>query len=187
AGEVLCPKGRRLTARDVALLAAGDLAKISVSRKPRVAIVATGDELSLPGEPRKDGGIVASSTYALHEMWRSWGGEPLSIGILPDKPEAFARLPDATGDADLIVTQGGASVGDHDLVQSALTPHGFELDFWKIAMRPGKPLIFGRLKETPLLGLPGNPVSAMVCAVLFLKSAVATMLGTAHDRRLLKA
>ena len=180
-GDVLRPKGRRLSPRDVALLAAGDLAKVSVTRKPRVAIVATGDELSRPGDPRKDGGIVASSTYALQAMVRAWGGEPIDIGILPDKPEAFARLPEATADADLIVTQGGASVGDHDLVQSALKPHGFALDFWKIAMRPGKPLIFGRLRNIPFLGLPGNPVSAMVCSVLFMQPAISAMLG--HDFR----
>ena len=176
-GEILRPKGHRLSARDVALLAAGDLATVPVTRKPRVAIVATGDELSRPGEPRKSGGIVASSTYALQAMARAWGGDAIDIGILPDKPEAFARLPEATRDADLIVTQGGASVGDHDLVQSALKPHGFTLDFWKIAMRPGKPLIFGYLRNTPFLGLPGNPVSAMVCSVLFMQPAVAAMLG----------
>jgi molybdopterin molybdotransferase len=186
-GEVLRPKGRRLSARDVALLAAGDLANVTVTRKPRVAIVATGDELSRPGEPRKDGGIVASSTYALQAMVRAWGGEPIDVGILPDKTEAFARLPEATRDADLIVTQGGASVGDHDLVQSALKPHGFALDFWKIAMRPGKPLIFGRLLDTPLLGLPGNPVSAMVCSVLFIQPAVSAMLGRDYRPPIVKA
>jgi molybdopterin molybdotransferase len=176
-GETLLPRGHRVSARDVALLAAGDLAEIAVTRKPRVAIVATGDELSRPGEARKDGGIIASSTYALQTMVRGWGGEAFDIGILPDRPEAFARLPEAAKDADLIVTQGGASVGDHDLVQTALKPHGFELDFWRIAMRPGKPLIFGRLRATPFIGLPGNPVSAMVCAVLFIQPAIAAMLG----------
>ena len=175
--DVLLKRGRRLSARDVALLASADQAQIEVVRRPRIAIVATGDELSRPGEPRKSGGIVASSTYALQAMVRNWGAEAMDIGILSDRPEAFARLPEATKSADLIVTQGGASVGEHDLVQSALKPYGFELDFWKIAMRPGKPLIFGRLKKTPLIGLPGNPVSAMVCAVLFLRPAIAAMLG----------
>jgi molybdopterin molybdotransferase len=186
-GEVLRPKGHRLSARDIALIASGDLAKIAVTRKPRVAIVATGDELSRPGEPRKDGGIVASSTYALQAMVRAWGGEPIDIGILPDRTEAFARLPEATKNADLIVTQGGASVGDHDLVQSALAPHGFALDFWRIAMRPGKPLIFGRLRDTPFLGLPGNPVSAMVCSVLFMRPAVSAMLGLDYRAPVVKA
>jgi molybdopterin molybdotransferase len=186
-GEVLRPKGHRLSARDVALLAAGDLANVWGTCKPRVAIVATGDELSRPGEPRNSGGIVASSTYALQAMVRAWGGEPIDVGILPDKTEAFAQLPEATRGADLIVTQGGASVGDHDLVQSALKPHGFTLDFWKIAMRPGKPLIFGRLRDTPLLGLPGNPVSAMVCSMLFMQPAISAMLGRDYRPPIVKA
>jgi molybdopterin molybdotransferase len=120
-------------------------------------------------------------------MIRDWGGDPTDAGIIPDRPDAFAALPARTRESDLIITLGGASVGDHDLVQSALEPHGFALDFWKIAMRPGKPLIFGRLKDTPLLGLPGNPVSAMVCAILFVRPAIAAMLGTPYERRLMKA
>jgi molybdopterin molybdotransferase len=130
---------------------------------------------------------VSSSTYGLAAMIGDWGGEPVDIGIIADRPEAFAALPAQTRGADLILTLGGASVGDHDLVQSALAPHGFALDFWKIAMRPGKPLIFGRLKDTPLLGLPGNPVSAMVCAILFVRPAIAAMLGTPYERRLMNA
>jgi molybdopterin molybdotransferase len=177
-GAVLVELGRRLTARDLSLIAAGDIAQVRVRRKPRVAFVATGDELSRPGEPRKPGGIVASSGYGLAAMIRDWGGEPDDLGILPDSADAIAALPDLARDADLIVTLGGASVGDHDLVQRALGPKGFVLDFWKIAMRPGKPLIFGRLGQTPLLGLPGNPVSSLVCALLFLKPAIAAMLGT---------
>jgi molybdopterin molybdotransferase len=180
AGEVLIARGRKLTPRDIALLAAADVSQVPVAKKPRVAIVATGDELSRPGTPRKSGGIVASSTYALQAMVEKWGGEPIDAGILPDKHEAYAALPEMTKGIDLIVTLGGASVGDHDLIQSALKPHGFELDFWKIAMRPGKPLIFGRLKQTPLLGLPGNPVSAMVCAILFLAPALSSMLGAKY-------
>ncbi len=180
AGTPLAAAGRRLSARDVSLLAAANFAELSVVRRPRVALVATGDELSRPGEKRNAGGIVASSTFALAAMVEKWGGIVDDIGILPDRAEAFAELPQRTHGADLIVTQGGASVGDHDLVQSALKPHGFVLDFWKIAMRPGKPLIFGRLNETPLLGLPGNPVSAMVCALLFLRPAIAAMLGTPY-------
>jgi molybdopterin molybdotransferase len=187
AGDVLLPRGRRLSARDVALLAAADKPAVLVTKRPRVAIVATGDELSRPGEARKPGGIVASSTYALQAMVEAWGGDAVDVGILSDRPEAFAALPDATKDADLIVTLGGASVGDHDLVQSALQPHGFTLDFWKIAMRPGKPLIFGRLKTTPLIGLPGNPVSAMVCAMLFLKPTIAALLGMPYAPAIAKA
>lgn len=177
AGEVLIQSGKCLTARDIAVIAAADMPVIRLRRKPRVALFATGDELSRPGEPRKDGGIVASSTYAIQAMIRNWGGEAIDCGILSDRIEAFETLPTLTSGADLIVTQGGASVGDHDLVQAALGRHGFVLDFWKIAMRPGKPLIFGRLGDTPLIGLPGNPVSAMVCTQLFIRPAIAKMLG----------
>ncbi|MBS0274414.1 MAG: molybdopterin molybdotransferase MoeA [Proteobacteria bacterium] len=180
-GSVLAPAGKRLTARDVALLAAGDVASISVRRKPVIAFAATGDELSRPGEARKQGGIVASSGYGLAEMIARWGGTARDLGIFPDTAEAIARIADA--DADLIVTLGGASVGDHDLVRKALGPKGFVLDFWKVAMRPGKPLIFGKLCDTPLLGLPGNPVSSLVCAMLFLKPAIAAMLGTSANTK----
>jgi molybdopterin molybdotransferase len=179
-GDVLLERGRRISSRDVALLAAGDFAQVEVTRKPRVAIIATGDELTRPGEPRAPGGIVASSTYAIQAMVRDWGGDAVDLGIVPDREEEFARLPAQTRGMDLIVTLGGASVGDHDLIQSALKPHGFTLDFWKIAMRPGKPLIFGRLNATPLIGLPGNPVSAMVCAILFVRPALSAMLGAPY-------
>jgi molybdopterin molybdotransferase len=177
-GETLAHAGQRLTARDLSLLAAGDIAEVIVRKKPVVAFAATGDELSRPGETRRHGGIVASSGYGLAAMIERWGGIPRDLGILPDTTEAIADIAALARDADLIVTLGGASVGDHDLVQKALGPKGFTLDFWKIAMRPGKPLIFGKLGETPLLGLPGNPVSSLVCALLFLKPAIAAMLGT---------
>jgi molybdopterin molybdotransferase len=179
-GAVLARAGHRLTARDVSLLAAGDIAAVSVHRKPAIAFAATGDELSRPGEPRKGGGIVASSGYGLAAMIERWGGTPRDLGILPDNAEAIATIAQCAKDCDLIVTLGGASVGDHDLVQAALGPQGFALDFWKIAMRPGKPMIFGRLYETPLLGLPGNPVSSFVCALLFLRPAVAALSGAAQ-------
>jgi len=186
-GDVLVPAGAFLTARDLSLLAAGDIALINARRRPRIALVATGDELSTPGAPRKPGGIVASSGYGLSAMIAAWGGSTRDLGILPDTTEALAKIPELAHGADLIVTLGGASVGDHDLVQSALGPKGFTLGFWKIAMRPGKPLIFGRLGKTPLLGLPGNPVSSLVCAMLFLKPAIASMLGTKHEEKILTA
>jgi len=182
-GDIRLRKGRRLTARDVALLAAMDVPAVKVVRKPRIAVASTGDELSRPGEKRAPGGIVASTAYGIAAMAARWGGETIDLGILPDRVEAFAKLPEAARRADLVITLGGASVGDHDLVQKALTPLGFALDFWKIAMRPGKPLIFGRLNETPFLGLPGNPVSALVCAILFLRPAIAAMLGEAYAPR----
>ena len=179
AGTVLGEAGRRLSARDLALLAAGDVADVEVRRRPVIAFAATGDELSRPGETRKPGGIVASSLYGLEPLIAQWGGEPRDLGILPDRPEAIARL--AREKCDLLVTLGGASVGDHDLVRQALTGEGLTLDFWKIAMRPGKPLIFGRLGNTPFLGLPGNPVSTLVCALLFLRPAICAMLGGSID------
>ena len=177
-GDVLVRSGKRLTARDVSLIAAGDLVEVAVRRRPRIALAATGDELTRPGEPRGPGGIVASSGYALSALIEKWGGETLDLGILPDTMEAVGAIAERAAGADLIVTMGGASVGDHDLIQKALGPKGFALDFWKIAMRPGKPLIFGKLGATPLLGLPGNPVSTLVCAILFLRPAIAAMLGT---------
>ncbi len=187
AGDVLASAGKRLGPRDLSLLAAGDVAKVEVRRRPRVAFVATGDELSRPGQARKPGGIVASSGYGLSALIARWGGEPLHLGLLPDTIEAFEDLPQRAKDADLLLTLGGASVGDHDLVQRALAPKGFALDFWKIAMRPGKPLIFGRLQNTPFLGLPGNPVSTLVCAILFVRPAIAAMLGVAEDRQVVSA
>ncbi|HEY1637712.1 MAG TPA: gephyrin-like molybdotransferase Glp [Rhizomicrobium sp.] len=176
-GDVLVRSGKQLTARDVALIAAGDVPELQVRKKPRILLAATGDELSKPGESRKPGGIVASSVYGLAGLIERWGGETRNLGILPDRADAIAQIAERAVDADLIVTLGGASVGEHDLVQRALGPEGFVLDFWKIAMRPGKPLIFGRLGTTPLLGLPGNPVSSYVCALVFLKPAMAALLG----------
>jgi molybdopterin molybdotransferase len=183
AGQVLAAKGACLSARDLALLAAGDLSQVEARRRPVIALASTGDELSLPGAPRKAGGIVASSVYGLMPWIAQWGGLPRNLGILPDNSEAIAAL--AEEKCDLLVTTGGASVGDHDLVRPALDAKGFALDFWKIAMRPGKPLIFGRLGKTPLLGLPGNPVSTLVCALLFLRPAIWAMLGR-EPKQLLK-
>jgi molybdopterin molybdotransferase len=185
AGEVLAAAGRRLCARDLALLAAGDCAQLSVRTRPRIAIAATGDELSRPGEARKPGGIAASANVGLAALVGQWGAEPCDLGILPDRPEAIAAL--AGVKADLIVTIGGASVGDHDLIRGALGPAGLVLDFWKIAMRPGRPLLFGRLGATPLLGLPGNPVSALVTGLLFLRPAIAAMLGIESEPALERA
>lgn len=177
-GDMLAESGRRLTARDLSLVAAGDVPTLCVRRRPVIALAATGDELTPPGAPRGPGGIVASSGYGLSALIEKWGGEVLDLGITPDTVEAVAALPTRAAGADLLVTLGGASVGEHDLIQKALGPEGFVLDFWKIAMRPGKPLIFGRLGDLPLMGLPGNPVSTLVCAILFLKPAIAAMLGT---------
>jgi len=176
-GDVLVKAGRRLGARDLALIAAGNVSRVEVWRKPVVAFAATGDELSPSGKPLRAGSIVASSGYAVRALLERWGADPLDLGIFPDTIEALQRIPELAHQADAVVTMGGASVGDHDLVQQALAPKGFALDFWKIAMRPGKPLIFGSLGGKPFLGLPGNPVSSYVCAILLLRPLIATMLG----------
>ena len=176
-GEELLPAGRRLTARDIGLAAAANMPWLTVHRAPRIGILATGDEIALPGDPIPPGGIVSSNAHALAALVRAGGGEPLVLPIAPDDSQAIAEAARAARACDLLVTSGGASVGDHDLVQSALGPQGFTLDFWKIAMRPGKPLIWGRLGPTPVLGLPGNPVSALVCSVLFLVPALDRLSG----------
>ncbi|WP_372622293.1 gephyrin-like molybdotransferase Glp [Falsiroseomonas sp.] len=177
AGDTLLPAGRRLTARDIGLAAAGNNPWVTVHCRPRIGILATGDEIALPGEPIPAGGIVSSNAHALAALVRAAGGEPLILPIAPDDRDAIAAAASAARACDMLVTTGGASVGEHDLVQKALGPEGFALDFWKIAMRPGKPLIWGRLGRTPVLGLPGNPVSALVCAVQFLVPALAVMSG----------
>ncbi len=177
AGNPVLPARRRLNARDVGLAAAANHPWLTVHRRPRIAILATGDEISMPGEPVGPGGIVSSNAHALAAMVRSAGGTPVVMPIARDERSAVAAVADALGGIDLLVTTGGASVGDHDLVQTGLAERGFELDFWRIAMRPGKPLLYGRLGPVPVLGLPGNPVSAIICAVLFLLPAVEVLSG----------
>jgi molybdopterin molybdotransferase len=180
-GETLLPAGRRLTARDVGLAAAANHPWVTLHRRPRISILATGDEIALPGEPIPPGGIVSSNAHALAALVRAAGGEPMVLPIAPDDRDAIAAAAAAARGCEMLVTTGGASVGEHDLVQKALGDDpslgGFALDFWKIAMRPGKPLIWGRLGRTPVLGLPGNPVSALVCGVQFLVPAIAVMSG----------
>ena len=176
-GEALIPPGQRLTARDIGLAAACNHPWVTVRRRPRIGILATGDEIALPGEPIPAGGIVSSHAHALAALVRAGGGEPVVLPIAADDRAAIAEAAQAARACDMLVTTGGASVGEHDLVQAALGPEGFALDFWQIAMRPGKPLIWGRLGATPVLGLPGNPVSALVCAVQFLLPALAVLSG----------
>jgi molybdopterin molybdotransferase len=176
-GDTVLPAGRRITARDVGLAAAANHPWLSVHRRPRVAVLATGDEIAMPGEPIPPGGIVSSNAHALAALVRAAGGVPTVLPIAADTREAVAAVADAVAGADLLVTTGGASVGDHDLVIAGLQSRGMVVDFWQIAMRPGKPLLFGRLGAVPVLGLPGNPVSAMVCAILFLLPALSRLSG----------
>ena len=181
AGDLLLAPGRRLSTRDIGLAAAGNHTWLAVHRRPRVAILATGDEISLPGDPIGPGGIVSSNAHALAAFVTAAGGMPTILPIAADSLSAIAAGADAARGADLLVTTGGASVGDHDLVAAGLQARGLALDFWKIAMRPGKPLMFGALGALPLLGLPGNPVSALVCAILFLRPAIERLSGLPGD------
>jgi molybdopterin molybdotransferase len=150
-----------------------------VVRRPRVAILATGDEISLPGEAVGPGGIVNSNSAMLASFVAACGGETVVLPVAGDDAAAITAAVEAARGADMLVTTGGASVGAHDLLQAGLAGQGFALEFWKIAMRPGKPMIFGWTGGMPVLGLPGNPVSAYVCATLFLAPALAVLAGLA--------
>src|SRR5689334_14819573 len=181
AGDAPFPAGHTLTTRDVALLAAMNLPWLSVHRKPRVAILSTGNELVLPGEPIGRNQIISSSGIAVAALVRGWGGEPTLFDIARDEASLIEASIAAGAQHDLLITLGGASVGDHDLVQGALKAQGFAMDFWRIAMRPGKPLMFAAKDRARVLGLPGNPVSTMVCALMFVKPALDRMLGQSGD------
>ncbi len=177
--DVLLRPPLKLDYRHLALAAAMNHADLPVVRKPKVAILATGDELVRPGaEPGPDQ-IIASNHAGIAAMVEDCGGEPLDLGISPDEPKVLAEHVNRAlaAQADILVTLGGASVGDHDLVQDVLGQEGMDLSFWRIAMRPGKPLMAGRLGKTKVLGLPGNPVSSLVCGLLFLKPLIAAMIG----------
>ena len=181
AGDVLLKAGRRMGPAELALAAAMNHATLSVVRRPRVAILATGDELVPPGQDPGPDQIVASNNFAVGAYARQAGAEVIDLGIagddFPALEAAIRRARDLK--ADVLVTLGGASVGDHDLVQTALTREGMELGFWRIAMRPGKPFMHGQIGDMRILGLPGNPVSAIVCAVLFLVPLVRALSGDA--------
>lgn len=177
AGETGIPEGRVLGVRDIGLAAAMNHPWLSVRRRPRVAILATGDEIVMPGDPIGPSQIVSSNAIALSAFVSAWGGIPVNLGIAPDSAEALQKMAAGAAGTDLLVTTGGASVGDHDLVRSALGATGLQIAFWQIAMRPGKPLMFGKIGDTPMLGLPGNPVSSLVCAVIFLRPALDRLLG----------
>jgi len=180
-GAVLLAKGRRLNDRDLALAAAMNHATLTVYRKPKLAVLATGDELVLPGAQPGIGEIVYSNGYATMALARREGCDVVDLGIAPDRlPETIAAVRHARdGAADILVTSGGASVGDYDLVQKALAAEGLKLSFWKVALRPGRPMMHGRLGPMHVLGLPGNPVSSYVCGVLFLVPLIRRLTGRA--------
>ncbi len=186
-GDVLLRKGARLTERDLALAAGMNHPRLPVRRRPKVAILATGDELVMPGTTPGHGQIVYSNGYALHALARSEGADTVDLGVAADTLEATTagiRRARET-DADILITTGGASVGDHDLVQQALKAEGISMAFWKIAMRPGKPMMNGRLGAMRVIGLPGNPVSSYVCGFLFMVPLIRALSGreVIHHRR----
>ena len=178
AEQIIIERGARLTPARIALAASAGHAALLVRRRVRVAIVATGDELIAIGEDGPDDRLPASNSVMLATMLANLPVEIIDCGIVGDDREALSTaFAEAAAGCDILVTTGGASVGDHDLVRPALIDAGGEIDFWKIAMRPGKPLLAGRLGEAVMLGLPGNPVSAFVTAMLFLKPLIAHMSG----------
>ncbi|NLH79380.1 MAG: molybdopterin molybdotransferase MoeA [Phyllobacteriaceae bacterium] len=179
AGDVGLTAGTRLGYTHVGLIASMNHAEVSVHRRPRVAYLATGDELVRPGTPIGPDQIVCSNGYALAALIEAAGGEAIDLGIAPDDLDATraAVRVGFTAGVDLLVTLGGASVGDHDHVHAALAAEGVDFDFWKIAMRPGKPLMFGRRGATRVIGLPGNPAASLVCAVLFVAPHVRALSG----------
>jgi molybdopterin molybdotransferase len=178
-GAALLPAGTMLAMREIALAAAMGHGSVSVRHRPRVAIVSTGDELVPAGTSPAPNQIVSASAPGVAAYMRSLGAEPHDLGIVRDDKDAIGKVAERALalPADVLVTLGGASVGDHDLVGAALRDKGMTLDFWRIAMRPGKPLMFGRIGPMRVLGLPGNPVSSLVCALLFLRPLIDAMLG----------
>ena len=182
-GEVLLRAGTRLGPRELMLAAAMNHAELPVRRKPKVAILATGDEVVPPGTALDRDQIVSSVPAGLAALIEAQGGEPMSLGIAQDTTESLVTLARTGSAADILVTVGGASVGERDLVSAALRSEGMELDFWKIAMRPGKPLLYGRLGHQRVLGMPGNPVAALICGLVFLVPMLHRLLGLREDDR----
>lgn len=178
-GDVLLMAGSRLTDRDLSLAASMNYPELPVRRRPRVALLATGDELVMPGLTPGPGQIVYSNGYALRALARAEGADVVDLGIAADTREsttAGIRRARDSG-ADILVTTGGASVGDHDLVQESLEAEGVQMAFWQIAMRPGKPMMHGRLGGMRVIGVPGNPVSSYVCTLLFVVPLIRALLG----------
>jgi molybdopterin molybdotransferase len=186
-GDLLLAAGSRLTDRDLSLAASMNHPELPVRRRPKVALLATGDELVMPGVTPGPGQIVYSNGYALKALARAEGADTIDLGIAADTLESttagIRRARDAG--ADILVTTGGASVGDHDLVQQSLKAEGVNIAFWKIAMRPGKPMMHGRLGAMRVIGVPGNPVSSYVCTLLFVVPLIRALSGckvTHHAR-----
>ena len=177
-GDLIAAKRTPISPRLLALIASAGVVTLKLSKKPRVAIISTGDELVAPGTSPKEGQIISSNGLFLKSYLNSIGAETIDIGIVPDQDDALEKAFEDAAKADLIITSGGASVGSHDGVAKAMTDHNAtQLNFWRIAMRPGKPLIFGKIKGVPMIGLPGNPVSTGVCAMVFVSTAIKAITG----------
>ena len=178
-GQTLLSKGRRLSDRDLMLAAAMNYPTLNVHRRPKVAVLGTGDELVAPGSTPAPGEIVYSNGFALIAMAHSEGAEVSDLGVAADRVEDIAAAVRRARDwgADILLTSGGASVGEHDLVQRALAAEGLALSFWRVALRPGRPMMHGRLDGMQVLGVPGNPVSSYVCAFLFLVPLIRKLSG----------
>jgi molybdopterin molybdotransferase len=177
AGQVLLKAGKRINSRDVALIAGMNVPWVKVTRRPRIAILSTGNELVMPGEAMGPHQIISSNSLGLAAFVTAAGGIAVNLGIAIDEPSALREKLAGIRGMDMLVTIGGASVGDYDLVKQVAGAEGLDINFSQVAMRPGKPLIFGAIHGVPMLGLPGNPVSAGVCATLYLKPAIDVMLG----------
>lgn len=176
-GEMVIAKGTRLNSAHIGLLASLGKAKVLVARKPKIAILATGDEVVDVGKKLEPGKLRSSNTYTLYSQILKCQGIPKNLGIAKDKPDMLeARLKGGL-DCDMILTSGGVSVGDYDLVKFILAKMGTNIRFWKVAMKPGKPLVFGLVKGIPIFGLPGNPVSSMITFDVFVKPAILKMEG----------
>lgn len=188
-GETVLRAGVRLDYAHLTVAAATNHPQVEVLRRPRVAVLATGDELVHPGSSLQPSQIIASNTFGISALIRANGGEVIDLGIIPDRQDLIENaIAKAVAEkVDVLVTLGGASVGDHDLVQASLKAQGMSLDFWRIAMRPGKPLMVGSLGDMRVLGLPGNPVASLVCGTLFLEPVVAKLSGTRPKARMAEA
>lgn len=178
AGDLVLNEGTVLNARNLGLCASMNYASVPVCARPRVGILATGDELVPPGGNPRDDQIISSNSVALCATVEAFGGKPVDLGIVRDDLQTLQSTIYDASEVDILLTIGGASVGDHDLVLPAFKGLGIDPDFWKIAMRPGKPLMFAKHRKQHILGLPGNPVSSLVCARIFLKPLIEKMMGT---------
>ncbi|MDO8603662.1 MAG: molybdopterin molybdotransferase MoeA [Candidatus Omnitrophota bacterium] len=182
-GELVIPCGKELNSAHIGILASLGASGINVYKRPRVAILATGDEVIEIDKELTPGKLRNSNTYTLYSQVLKCGAIPKNLGIAKDKPEQLEKKIKEGLDCDIIITSGGVSVGDYDLVKYILAKMGTDIKFWQVAMRPGKPLVFGVIKGKPVLGLPGNPVSSMISFEVFVRPAILRMMGQIHEER----